>query len=184
MKAMEGAALELEQVNRERWEFTLSGFDRRISVVVAFVAVLCSAFSVFAYVTEDLTLLTMSLPFVGPAALLLVVIRGMSSPKVFDKRHDLYWQGWRGPDDVSNLVALKDSTPFRDIHAVQLVTASNPSPQEEGGGGPNHELNLVLADGGRIHVAIVAGERDRVQAYGASISQLLEVPLWDLTEPV
>lgn len=100
---------------------------------------------------------------------------------VFDRGHNACWKGVVRAGMSPQASKIKDLTPFQDIHALQLLMETLPG--EDGDAHAfydRYELNLVLRDGGRIHVT-GHNDGDRLRADVEKLSALLRAPTWDAT---
>jgi len=109
-------------------------------------------------------LMAIGLGFAGGMRVFLVFQFG---PNLFDVNRGFYTKGWFD----AGLVRLDE------IHALQLIS--------ERCRGRNrtfysYELNLVLEDGQRVNV-VDHGDLAQLQADARTISQRLDVPVWDAT---
>ncbi|MEM7377082.1 MAG: hypothetical protein AAF460_06180 [Pseudomonadota bacterium] len=113
--------------------------------------------------------------FVGAGVLIL---RGMLQPRHFDRTLGYYWKG-RARQDGHGIEALNEHCRLDEIHAVQLI--------RERCSGKNrayfsYELNLVKHDGSRLNV-VDHGKVVALRSDAAQLATLLDVPLWDATQP-
>ena len=90
-----------------------------------------------------------------------VQLRSALRPIVFDKSEGLFWTGRR---------PVAQAYPLADVVAVQLLTC--PFKRRP----PEHELNLVLASGKRVHV-VDQGNEIAMGSDAASLAEFLGVPL-------
>jgi len=112
--------------------------------------------------------------------MILVGITGLYSttrPVIFDKNKGVFISGRAKTDNTEIPNHSKKSALLDDIHALQLLSSFNPGSSNSR---PyySYELNLVLHDGERINV-IAHGGLNQIRADAKSLSEFLNVPLWD-----
>lgn len=93
-------------------------------------------------------------------------------PIVFDFGRGLFWRG-RQPEPGAGPTDASRSAWLADVRAVQVL-------QDRSSRGHPCELNLVLANGRRVHV-VKHGGRRAIREDAATIGRLLGVPVWDGT---
>ncbi|MFC1839938.1 hypothetical protein ACFL1N_10185 [Thermodesulfobacteriota bacterium] len=96
-------------------------------------------------------------------------------PIVFDKRTGYFWKGRKAPDEVIDQRPLKHFVELEQIHALQLISEYV---SENKYSYNSYELNLVLEDGKRINV-IDHGNRNKLREDAGTLSDFLEIPVWD-----
>jgi hypothetical protein len=101
----------------------------------------------------------------------------MTKPMVFDKIRGCYWKGRKKPDAVSARQRPGCCARLDEIHALQLL----PKIATDGRIDSIYELNLVLTEGGRIHLT---DQRNlgAAREYAETLSRFLERPVWDATQ--
>ena len=107
-----------------------------------------------------------------------VMLARFSTPIVFDKRSGYFWKGRTPPDDAVDGPSLEHGAKLQDIHALQLLAEEIDDGDSFYG---HYELNLVLKDGGRRHVA-AHGDPDRLTADALALGEFLEVPVWNAVD--
>ena len=113
-----------------------------------------------------------------PVALLFSAIGGYllyswTTPMVFDRRMGLFWRGWKEPEERFDGSLSDNAASLRAIHALQLI----PTFASQYG---SYEINLVMADGERLHVVVYAsGSRNRLREDAAILARFLGKPVWD-----
>lgn len=116
-----------------------------------------------------------------PGALFSVIgafmLRRGSMPIVFDRRLKAFWRGRTAPDHLFNPGELKNYAPFDQIHAVQIVAEHI---RTKSSFYLSYEMNLVLADGKRLHVI----DHSRIGQIRADAARLAAFaggkPVWDV----
>lgn len=109
-------------------------------------------------------------------------------PVTFDIQNGLFWKGWNVPVESSVKGDRgKNWCRLESIHALQLLQHyySEDTSHDCGNTKSGHfhyELNLVFADGHRLHV--LGCESGGLRLHALSLSRFLQRPLWDRTEPV
>lgn len=109
--------------------------------------------------------------FLGAAGYLW---RHLGRPAVFDRREGWYWKGRTPPTEDPSVGTGKNARPLSDIKAIQLIPESVRS---KNGSYTSWELNLVLADGTRLHV-VDHGSESAMREDAAALASFLSVPLW------
>lgn len=89
----------------------------------------------------------------------------------FELNRGLFWRG-RPPEPGAGAADASRSAWLVDVRAVQLLRC--------GGRGTPTELNLVLAEGRRVHV-VKHGSRQAMREDAAALGRFLGVPVWDGT---
>ena len=111
-------------------------------------------------------------------AVSIIIVFTSAPPVRFDKEQQAFVRGWGNQ-------ARKQSIPFRDIHALQLLTKiSRVSNSSEFDSSVSffeaYELNLVKNNGTRVYVTD-SNRLDLARAEAREIADVLQVPLWDAT---
>jgi hypothetical protein len=100
-----------------------------------------------------------------------------AAPIVFDRRRGEYWKGRVSPSDVADPRSLENRAELDRVRALQIISEYCRSKDSSY---YSYELNLVLEDGTRLPV-VDHGDRDRLQADTATLSEFLGKPIWDAT---
>ena len=100
-----------------------------------------------------------------------------TAPIVFDKRRSAFWRGRTAPHEMANRASHPKHAPLDEIHALQLISELCSS---DDGSYYSYELNVVLKDGRRINV-VDHGKLGLLQGDAATVSEFLDVPVWDAT---
>ena len=108
--------------------------------------------------------LVVGLVFFGAGA---AMVWAGARPIVFDRPRARYWKAWVAPRNGAGV-------PLERVHAVQQLRRRSSA---RGKRYFSHELNLVLADGGRLHV-VSHGDLVEITADGIVLAEFLGVPLW------
>ena len=98
-----------------------------------------------------------------------------TKPVVFDKQHNCFWKGKIPDDELLYATANELLMPFQEIYAIQLIS--------ELVSGDNstyysYEMNLVSKEGVRTNV-VDHGKLDQIHEDARTLSEFLEVPIWD-----
>ena len=99
----------------------------------------------------------------------------MNKPIVFDKASGYYWRGRVNPQLAYRSEQKKDFVALEDIHAIQLISEYCSSKDSSY---YSYEINLVVKDASRVHV-IDHGNLPRIRDNAQSLSEFLDVPIWD-----
>ena len=121
------------------------------------------------------------LPIAGGLMLFLIgssFLGSLTKPIVFDKEKGMFWKGKKTPQSHSSGNKKKDdSAPLRDIHALQIISESVTS-SNNNKSFKSVELNLVFKDSSRMNV-IDHGNTGKIQEDAQKLSEFLGVPVWD-----
>ena len=96
-----------------------------------------------------------------------------TEPIVFDLKQGIYWKG-RGEPPMGS------KTELSSVHALQIISEYVVSTDPTTASFSSYELNLVLENGDRINV-VDHGDYERLRRDGRTLSEVLEIPLWDPT---
>lgn len=122
--------------------------------------------------TENLIILGFGALFLGVG---IYLIKRFSTPITFDKHIGFFWKGKKEPE-MYGRNNPKESVRLSDIHALQII--------RERVKGDNksyfsYEINIVTKDGKRFSV-IDHGNQKTIYEDVQSLSEFLNVPVWDL----
>lgn len=96
-------------------------------------------------------------------------------PVVFDKQHNCFWKGKISDDELIYATANELLMPFQEIHSIQLISELIRSKNSSYF---SYEMNLISQEGVRTNV-IDHGNLDQVHEDARTLSEFLEVPIWD-----
>jgi hypothetical protein len=114
----------------------------------------------------------------------LTVVIQSALPVVFDRRHRLFYRGVLNRQArLADENRARHAARFEQIHAIQLIRKLVEQQSASDVPAPSsfmtiYELNLVLHDTRRIHVADYLDSQN-IRADAAKIGQLVQVPVWD-----
>ncbi len=105
---------------------------------------------------------------------------GMTRPVVLDRQAGCCWLGWRAPVSVEAARSGKDAAALDAVRAVQVIR-ERITKSDGGKGYDSYEINLVLADGSRLHL-VDHGKLAAIREDAATIGEFLGVPVWDASD--
>lgn len=106
------------------------------------------------------------------AAAFSLLMRRNYTPRVFDRTSGLYWRGFQQP-----AIDSKHRCRLVSIRAVQILREVGSGRRQIG----SYELNLVLNDGRRMHLAAY-GRLKTVRDDAIPLAQFLGCKIWDSTD--
>ncbi|WP_417388344.1 hypothetical protein [Gimesia sp.] len=169
----------LVQVSPHRYEFKATLGAKAFYLIFFFIGSGALFFSTTEFISKG-TVLKPEVLIPGGVGLVFALAGGLmyyygTTPVVFDKQHDCFWKGKIPADEMLYATANELLMPFREIYSIQLIS-------EHISGSDNsyysYEMNLVSREGVRTNV-VDHGKLDQVREDARTLSEFLEVPVWD-----
>lgn len=169
----------LVQVSPQRYEFRASWGAKAFYLIFLVVGLGILSIAVYQSISREV-LFTWEGLLLGGVGLVFALVGGLmyyfgTKPVVFDKQHGCFWRGKIPDDELLYATANEMLMPFQEIYAIQLIS--------ELVNGDNsvyysYEMNLVSHEGVRTNV-VDHGDLDRIHEDARTLSEFLEVPVWD-----
>jgi len=105
------------------------------------------------------------------------LLRHGTEPIVFDVGRGQYWKGRSSRFGTSSPHDLADFVELSRVHALQLVSQRH---EDSDSLRFDHEINLVLDDGARMHV-LSHGDRAAIRRDAQRLAAAIGRPVWDQT---
>ncbi len=169
----------LVQISPLRYEFRASWGAKAFYLIFLVIGLGLDVMSISQIIMSG-TVFTEDVIGLGAVGLIFTLAGGLmyyfgTKPVVFDKQYECFWRGKISADELIYATANELLMPFKEIHAIQLISEyirGNKSSYY------SYEMNLVSQEGVRTNV-VDHGNRDQIHADAKTLSEFLEVPVWD-----